>query len=148
MSSLAFRCIECRDHACLSRPLFPLFLDEEGDVPQEYLIPKYELAELCSETAKLKSLGAMSLVPPERLVRLLNILEKNIRDGAKVTPIVDEVMGTSFSLWKDGVGGKGSSKWSLSVIRGGVRQGKKGGGVQFSLELFEFVGQYDLRGWG
>ena len=65
-------------------------LDDDGDVPQEYLIPKYELSALCSETAKLKNLGAMSLVPPERVVRLLNILEKNIRDGAKVTPIVDQ----------------------------------------------------------
>lgn len=60
-------------------------------MPQEYLIPKYELTDLCSEAAKIKSLGAMAIVPPERLVRLLNILEKNIRDGAKVTPIVDEV---------------------------------------------------------
>lgn len=67
------------------------FTEEDGDVPQEYLIPKYELSDLCSEAAKLKSLGAMAIVPPERLVRLLNILEKNIRDGAKVTPIVDEV---------------------------------------------------------
>ena len=67
------------------------FTDEHGDVPQEYLISKYELADLCSESAKLKSLGAMAIVPPERLVRLLNILEKNIRDGAKVTPIVDDV---------------------------------------------------------
>lgn len=68
-----------------------LVTEEDGDVPQEYLIPKYELADLCSEAAKLKSLGAMAIVPPERLVRLLNILEKNIRDGGKVTPIVDEV---------------------------------------------------------
>lgn len=72
--------------------------EEDGDVPQEYLIPKYELADLCSEAAKLKSLGAMAIVPPERLVRLLNILEKNIRDGAKVTPIVDEVSNCLYYL--------------------------------------------------
>ena len=30
-------------------------------------------------------MGAMSSVPPERLVRLLNLLEKNIRDGAKIS---------------------------------------------------------------
>ena len=30
-------------------------------------------------------MGAMSAVPPERLVRLLNLLEKNIRDGAKIS---------------------------------------------------------------
>ena len=62
---------------------------DECDVPTEFLIGKLELENLCNESAKLKSAGAMALVPPERLVRLLNILEKNIRDGAKVTPIVD-----------------------------------------------------------
>ncbi|CAL4060266.1 unnamed protein product, partial [Meganyctiphanes norvegica] len=74
-------------------------IEEGDDVPQEYLIPKYELAELCSEAAKLKSIGAMSIVPPERLVRLLNILEKNIRDGCRVTPIVDEEDEEEDKLW-------------------------------------------------
>ncbi|XP_042215621.1 nipped-B-like protein isoform X2 [Homarus americanus] len=74
-------------------------IEEDGDVPQEYLIPKYELTDLCSESAKLKSLGAMAIVPPERLVRLLNILEKNIRDGAKVTPVVDEDDDDDDKLW-------------------------------------------------
>lgn len=69
----------------------PLPTEEDGDVPPEYLIPKYELITLCTEAAKLKSAGAMAVVPTERLVRLMHILEKNIRDGAKVTPMVDEV---------------------------------------------------------
>ncbi|KAK4306344.1 hypothetical protein Pmani_021828 [Petrolisthes manimaculis] len=76
-------------------------IEEDGDVPQEYLIPKYELTDLCSEAAKLKSLGAMAIVPPERLVRLLNILEKNIRDGAKVTPIIDEDDEDDDKLWME-----------------------------------------------
>ncbi|KAK7086913.1 hypothetical protein SK128_008836 [Halocaridina rubra] len=76
-------------------------IEEDDDVPQEYLIPKYELTDLYSETAKLKSLGAMAIVPPERLVRLLNILEKNIRDGAKVTPIVDEEDDDDDKLWME-----------------------------------------------
>jgi hypothetical protein len=33
----------------------------------------------------------MESVPPDRLVRLLNILEKNIRDGTRVSPIADPV---------------------------------------------------------
>ncbi|KAK3884098.1 hypothetical protein Pcinc_011609 [Petrolisthes cinctipes] len=74
-------------------------IEEDGDVPQEYLIPKYELTDLCSEAAKLKSLGAMAIVPSERLVRLLNILEKNIRDGTKVTPIIDEEDEDDDKLW-------------------------------------------------
>ncbi|XP_076056049.1 nipped-B-like protein A isoform X2 [Oratosquilla oratoria] len=73
----------------------------EDDVPQEYLIAKYELSELCAEAAKLKNMGAMATVPPERLVRLLNILEKNIRDGAKVTPIIDDDDEDDDKLWME-----------------------------------------------
>lgn len=65
--------------------------DEEADVPAEAMIPKYQLQDLCSEAAKLKTLGAMESVPPDRLVRLLNILEKNIRDGTRVSPVADPV---------------------------------------------------------
>lgn len=64
-------------------------LDDDGDVPPELLIPKYQLHDLCTEAAKLKALGAMESIPADRLVRLLNILEKNIRDGAKVSPLAD-----------------------------------------------------------
>ena len=60
-------------------------------MPAEALIPKYQLQDLCSEAAKLKTLGAMESIPAERIVRLLNILEKNIRDGIKVSPIADPV---------------------------------------------------------
>ncbi|XP_029173318.1 nipped-B-like protein B [Nylanderia fulva] len=63
--------------------------EEDGDVPPEILIPKYQLHDLCTEAAKLKTLGAMESIPTDRLVRLLNILEKNIRDGARVSPLVD-----------------------------------------------------------
>lgn len=64
-------------------------LEDDGDVPPEMLIPKYQLQDLCTEAAKLKALGAMESIPSERLVRLLNILEKNIRDGARVSPLAD-----------------------------------------------------------
>lgn len=63
--------------------------EDDGDVPPEMLIPKYQLHDLCTEAAKLKTLGAMESIPTDRLVRLLNILEKNIRDGARVSPLVD-----------------------------------------------------------
>ncbi|XP_017893232.1 nipped-B-like protein B [Ceratina calcarata] len=64
-------------------------LEDDGDVPPEWLIPKYQLQDLCVEAAKLKGLGAMESIPADRLVRLLSILEKNIRDGAKVSPLAD-----------------------------------------------------------
>ncbi|KAI5730483.1 hypothetical protein M8J76_014203 [Diaphorina citri] len=63
--------------------------DMDEDVPPEVLIPKYQLQDLTSEAAKLKNLGATSSVPADRIIRLLSILEKNIRDGAKVTPLAD-----------------------------------------------------------
>lgn len=65
------------------------FADDSEDVPPEALIPKYQLQDLCAEAAKLKTLGAMESIPATRLVKLLNILEKNIRDGARVSPIAD-----------------------------------------------------------
>ena len=60
---------------------------DSPELPPEILIPKYQLQDLASETAKLKSLGAMESVPNDRLVKLLNILELNIRDGSKVVPL-------------------------------------------------------------
>ena len=64
-----------------------LFSDDDQEIPQEAFIPKYQLQELCNEAAKLKLRNSMELVPKGRLVRLLNILEKNIRDGVKITPL-------------------------------------------------------------
>ncbi|KAF0287117.1 Nipped-B-like protein [Amphibalanus amphitrite] len=76
--------------------------DEDDDVPQEALIQKYRLQELVSEAAKLKSLGAMESVPPERLVRALGILEMNVRDGAQITPLGEADDGEEESrLWME-----------------------------------------------
>lgn len=61
------------------------------------LLPRYQLQELCAEAAKLKNLGAMEAIPADRLVRLLNILEKNIRAAEKMSLIGDPV---SFQLIK------------------------------------------------
>ncbi|KOB75611.1 Nipped-B-like protein [Operophtera brumata] len=58
---------------------------EGTDIPEELLLPRYQLQELCSEAAKLKNLGAMEAIPSDRLVRLLNILEKNIRAAEKMS---------------------------------------------------------------
>jgi len=66
-------------------------LDDDEAVSEDLLIPKHQLSEICSEAAKLKTLGAMEAIPTEKLIRLLNILEKNIREGCKVTPLADGV---------------------------------------------------------
>jgi len=66
-------------------------IDEDDNVPSELLISKSQLTELSSEAAKLKALGAMQAMPTDKLVKLLSCLEKNIRDGCKVSPLADAV---------------------------------------------------------
>lgn len=60
-------------------------------MPEEMLLARYQLQDLCDEAAKLKTLGAMEAIPSERLVRLLNVLEKNIRAAEKMSLISDPV---------------------------------------------------------
>lgn len=58
-------------------------------IQEEYLLSRTIMQELCTEAAKLKILGAMEMIPNEKLVRLLNMLELNIRGGDRVSPISD-----------------------------------------------------------
>ena len=51
--------------------------NEDGEIPPEVLVPKYQASDLVAEAAKLKSLEAMSSVPTERLVKILNILQES-----------------------------------------------------------------------
>ena len=62
-------------------------LFQAPEIPSEILIDRYKLQDLCAETAKLKSQGAMESIPQEKITKLLNILELNIRDGSKVCPL-------------------------------------------------------------
>ena len=64
--------------------------NEDTEIPPEILIPKYQAQDLANEAAKLKSMEAMESVPTERLVKLLNILQWNVRDGSKVSPLGDD----------------------------------------------------------
>ncbi|GIY52104.1 nipped-B-like protein [Caerostris darwini] len=66
---------------------FTTAIDEDAECSGEILIPLHQLQELSNEAAKLKRLHAMNQFPPERLVRLLAILERNIIDGAKLLPV-------------------------------------------------------------
>lgn len=80
---------------------FSAEIDEDAECPAEALIPLHQLQDLCNEAAKLKMLHAMNQFPPERLVRLLTILERNILDGAKLLPIqnMDEQDEEEARLW-------------------------------------------------
>ncbi|GBM90286.1 Nipped-B-like protein [Araneus ventricosus] len=66
---------------------FSAVIDEDAECAAEVLIPLNQLQDLSNEAAKLKRLHAMNQFPPERLVRLLAILERNIVDGAKLLPV-------------------------------------------------------------
>lgn len=61
--------------------------EDDKEIPTELLIPKYQAANLASESAKLKSMGAMEQIPTDRLVKLLSILSWNIKDGSSVVPL-------------------------------------------------------------
>lgn len=65
---------------------FSTVIDEDAECAAEALIPLGQLQDLSNEAAKLKRLHAMNQFPPERLMRLLAILERNIIDGAKLLP--------------------------------------------------------------
>ncbi|CAH1393670.1 unnamed protein product [Nezara viridula] len=90
--------METNTYQRFNRSLEKIFEDvedvmiNESDEDEECcdsLIPKYHLQDLCAEAAKLKTLGAMESIPTDKTTRLLTILERNIRDGSKVTPISD-----------------------------------------------------------
>ncbi|KAJ8930877.1 hypothetical protein NQ314_016297 [Rhamnusium bicolor] len=72
---------------------------EDGMIQEEYLLSRTIMQELCTEAAKLKILGAMEMIPTEKLTRLLNILELNIRGGDRVSPITDEDNESIRQLW-------------------------------------------------
>lgn len=71
---------------------------EDGMIQEEYLLSRSIMQELCTEAAKLKTLGATEMIPTEKFVRLLNVLELNIRGGDRVSPISDVMKKENFYL--------------------------------------------------
>uniref|UniRef100_A0A671VD57 Nipped-B protein n=1 Tax=Sparus aurata TaxID=8175 RepID=A0A671VD57_SPAAU len=71
---------------------------DDDEIPQEMLLGKHQLNELGSESAKIKAMGISN-----KLVKLLNILEKNIQDGAKLTTLMnhDHDAEDEEKLWRD-----------------------------------------------
>uniref|UniRef100_UPI00358E56D1 nipped-B-like protein isoform X3 n=1 Tax=Myxine glutinosa TaxID=7769 RepID=UPI00358E56D1 len=76
---------------------------DDGEIPQEFLLSKHQLAELASESAKLKSMGVISRISTHRLVKLLNVLEKNIRDGASLATLLHQSQNSEREerLWRE-----------------------------------------------
>ncbi|KAJ3605199.1 hypothetical protein NHX12_027249 [Muraenolepis orangiensis] len=69
----------------------PEYTQEDSPVPTdqnvspELLLDQERLEELSRESAKLKAMGITYKLPTDKLIKILNILEKNIQDGAKVS---------------------------------------------------------------
>uniref|UniRef100_A0A8C7C7G4 Nipped-B protein n=1 Tax=Oncorhynchus kisutch TaxID=8019 RepID=A0A8C7C7G4_ONCKI len=75
---------------------------DDDEIPQELLLGKQQLNELGSESAKIKAMGITCRIPSDKLVKVLNILEKNIQDGARLSTLMshdnDE---DEEKLWRD-----------------------------------------------
>ncbi|KAG2465755.1 NIPBL protein, partial [Polypterus senegalus] len=78
-------------------------LADDDEIPQELLLGKHQLNELGSESAKIKAMGITSRLPSDKMVKLLNILEKNIQDGAKLSTMINHDNDTEDEerLWRD-----------------------------------------------
>ncbi|XP_034398577.1 nipped-B-like protein A isoform X1 [Cyclopterus lumpus] len=76
---------------------------DDDEIPQEFLLGKHQLSELGSESAKIKAMGISSRIPSDKLVKLLNILEKNIMDGSKLSTMMshDHDAEDEEKLWRD-----------------------------------------------
>ncbi|XP_013913401.1 PREDICTED: nipped-B-like protein isoform X3 [Thamnophis sirtalis] len=81
---------------------FTAFGDDD-EMPQELLLGKHQLSELGSESAKIKAMGIMDRLSTEKTVKVLNILEKNIQDGAKLSTLLNHNNDTEDEerLWRD-----------------------------------------------
>ncbi|XP_060092048.1 nipped-B-like protein isoform X4 [Heteronotia binoei] len=81
---------------------FTAFGDDD-EMPQELLLGKHQLSELGSESAKIKAMGIMDRLSTEKTVKVLNILEKNIQDGAKLSTLLNQNNDTEDEerLWRD-----------------------------------------------
>ncbi|XP_054629655.1 nipped-B-like protein A isoform X3 [Dunckerocampus dactyliophorus] len=76
---------------------------DDDEIPQELLLGKHQLNELGSESAKIKAMGITGRIPSDKLVKLLNILEKNIQDGSKLSTMInhDHEAEDEERLWRD-----------------------------------------------
>ncbi|XP_063996992.1 nipped-B-like protein isoform X2 [Pogoniulus pusillus] len=75
----------------------------DDEIPQELLLGKHQLSELGSESAKIKAMGIMDKLSTDKTVKVLNILEKNIQDGGKLSTLLNHNNDTEDEerLWRD-----------------------------------------------
>ncbi|XP_061672329.1 nipped-B-like protein A isoform X1 [Syngnathoides biaculeatus] len=76
---------------------------DDDEIPQELLLGRHQLNDLSSESAKIKAMSITGRIPSDKLVKLLNILEKNIQDGSKLSTMInhDHDAEDEERLWRD-----------------------------------------------
>uniref|UniRef100_A0A8D0D3Y8 Nipped-B protein n=1 Tax=Sander lucioperca TaxID=283035 RepID=A0A8D0D3Y8_SANLU len=76
---------------------------DEDEIPEELLLGKHQLSELGSDSAKIKAMGIFHKFPSNKLVKMLNILEKNIQDSVKLSTLMnhDNDSMDEERLWRD-----------------------------------------------
>uniref|UniRef100_A0AAY4CDS9 Nipped-B protein n=1 Tax=Denticeps clupeoides TaxID=299321 RepID=A0AAY4CDS9_9TELE len=76
---------------------------DDDEIPQELLLGKQQLSELGSESAKIKAMAITHRIPSDKLVKVLNILEKNIQDGSNLATLInpDHDREDEERLWRD-----------------------------------------------
>ncbi|XP_074642892.1 nipped-B-like protein A isoform X2 [Tubulanus polymorphus] len=60
--------------------------EDEGEVPNDVLVARSLVADICSEAAKLKSVGVMKKIPRDKLIKLMTVLQWNIKDACRLIP--------------------------------------------------------------
>nr|XP_020474285.1 nipped-B-like protein A [Monopterus albus] len=80
-----------------------LTVTEDDEIPQEFLLGKHQLSELGSDSAKIKAMGIFNKFSSGKLVKILNILEKNIQDSVKLSTLInhDNDSMDEERLWRD-----------------------------------------------
>uniref|UniRef100_A0A3Q2QX81 Nipped-B protein n=1 Tax=Fundulus heteroclitus TaxID=8078 RepID=A0A3Q2QX81_FUNHE len=76
---------------------------EDDEIPQELLLGKQQLSELGSDSAKIKAMGIFNKFSCSKLVKVMNILEKNIQDSVTLSTLMshDNDSMDEERLWRD-----------------------------------------------
>ncbi|XP_037548031.1 nipped-B-like protein B [Nematolebias whitei] len=76
---------------------------DDDEIPQELLLGKQQLSELCSDSTKIKAMSIFNKFSSSKLVKILNILEKNIQDSVTLSTLMshDNDSMDEERLWRD-----------------------------------------------
>ncbi|XP_068429605.1 nipped-B-like protein B isoform X2 [Clinocottus analis] len=76
---------------------------DEDEIPEELLLGKHQLSELGNDSAKMKAMCVFNKCSTKKLVKLLNILEKNIQDSVKLSTLMNHENDSMDEerLWRD-----------------------------------------------